>query len=68
MSTFVYPALDPKECSRIEMIEESAWATFNINSKEPSKPKKKGGGGSNNLRKKNIINLQRNYLNPTGGR
>lgn len=45
MSPFVYPALDPKESSRIEMIEESAWATFNINSKEPSKPKKKGGGG-----------------------
>lgn len=54
MSTFVYPALDPKESSRIEMIEESAWAIFNINSKEPSQPKKRGPAGSNNLRKKKI--------------
>ena len=53
---FIYTALDPRASSGIEMIEESAWAIFNLNSQKQSQLKQtKKGGGSNNLRKKRII-------------
>ena len=56
MSTFYLHSPRLWASSGIEMIEESAWAIFNLNSQKRSKLKQtRKGRGSNNLRKKKII-------------